>query len=644
MGLRSVNIGMVRAFCAPIVVALCVFVAGALPASSQQRHAFVVGIDTYQDVPSLQRARNDARAVADALTEARFRTQLLLDPDENALLRELATFSAALARGDEVAFFFAGHGVEIGGRNYLLPSDIPDVAPGQELVIIRRALPLDDVIREFNMRGVRLSVLFVDACRDNPFQTRGSRTLGRTRGLGDEIPPEGTFIVFSAGAGQAALDGLSRDDPHPNSIFTRVLVPRLTEPGLGLRQMVQQVRSEVRRLGQSVGFDQFPAVYDQLDGTFTFVPAAAETAAPRGASSCTEALPIWQSISGSDDAAVLESYVETFQSTCPVLATLARGRLAELDAEEDVVVEPAAAPSGAGVASGASETVATSPQPEARVEPEADAAPQAAVDCGTAQYRLARLMNASNSAVFRTYLEDYPTCGPYSAYARDRLNRLGSGFTPQATPATESALEFDEGDRRALQRMLAELGFQPGGIDGVFGPATRGALAVFTEDVFGQPSEYFNAVIRQELLRVHELMPEIPGGSYALTFYHRGDPAWLQANNPSDLGADGSSFRSATVRFEIDDGRIVNARLYERFGFAPVGQINSLELDEDGTLIFDVTFVFFPNQEESLTRFTGELTLHPKMLPGVDRPVLMRRFDVAYFADVALTRTLPRSP
>ena len=72
--------------------------------------------------------------------------------------------------------------------------------------------------------------------------------------------------MYSAGAGQAALDRLSEDDPNPNSVFTRALLPRLTEPGLRLRNMVLQVRSEVRQLASRVGHNQFPAVYDQLDG------------------------------------------------------------------------------------------------------------------------------------------------------------------------------------------------------------------------------------------------------------------------------------------------------------------------------------------------------------------------------------------
>ncbi|MBY4892022.1 caspase family protein [Rhodobacteraceae bacterium N5(2021)] len=120
---------------------LCLSLLWSATAHAQTRHAFVVGIDTYENVGSLEKARNDARAVAGALEEVGFRTQLLIDVDETALLTELTRFSGQLNPGDEVVFYFAGHGVEINGRNYLLPADVPSVAPGQELVVTRGALP-----------------------------------------------------------------------------------------------------------------------------------------------------------------------------------------------------------------------------------------------------------------------------------------------------------------------------------------------------------------------------------------------------------------------------------------------------------------------------------------------------------------------
>lgn len=310
-------------------------------AFAQTRHAFVVGIDTYDYVGSLAKARNDARAVAGALEEAGFRTQLVIDADETALLTELTRFSSQLDPGDEVVFYFAGHGVEINGRNYLLPADVPSVAPGQELVVTRGALPVSSVIDQFNARGVRLSLLILDACRDNPFETLGTRSLGRSVGLGREEAPEGTFVMFSAGAGQQALDRLSTDDPNPNSVFTRVLLPRLTESGLSLRTMVREVRSEVRALGRTVAHEQFPAVYDQLDGAFTFVPVAAApdpiddglvtppTTAPIASNPCAAARADWSLIGETPSVTLLQAY-SAAHSGCPLMMALASECLASL--------------------------------------------------------------------------------------------------------------------------------------------------------------------------------------------------------------------------------------------------------------------------------------------------------------------------
>lgn len=353
--------------------------------SAQTRHAFVVGIDNYENVGSLAKARNDARAVAGALEEIGFRTQLLIDADETALLTELTRFSGQLDPGDEVVFYFAGHGVEIDGRNYLLPADVPSVQPGQELVVTRGALPVSDVIDQFNARGVRLSLLILDACRDNPFETLGTRSLGRSVGLGREEAPEGTFVMFSAGAGQQALDRLSTDDPNPNSVFTRVLLPRLTEPGLPLRTMVREVRSEVRALGRTVAHEQFPAVYDQLDGAFTFVPGVAVPAvdviAPQvpeipqpgtvvATDPCAAARADWSLIGETPSVALLEAY-SAAHGGCPLMIALASERLAALSGNPSS--PPAVAPAPAGTP-----TPTPTPEPQVRA-PDAAALVQACV-------------------------------------------------------------------------------------------------------------------------------------------------------------------------------------------------------------------------------------------------------------------------
>ena len=352
------------------IVAVVVFCLTALPVAAQTRHAFIVGIDEYDNVPTLVKARNDARAISEALETAGFETDLHLDVDQVELLQALSRFSRQLDPGDEVVFFFAGHGVAIDGRNYLLPSDVPSVAPGAELVVTGRSLPVQQVIDQFNARGVRMSLLILDACRDNPFPQEGTRSLGRSAGLDPEAPPEGTFVMFSAGMGQQALDRLAEDDPNPNSVFTRVLLPRLTEPGLPLRQMVQQVRSEVRQLGRTIGHEQFPAVYDQLDGSFAFVDrdeieiAAVPPAPPPPTDPCAAARTDWDIVGDTDSEAVLEAY-RAAHSECPLMVAMATHRLASLQTPEEP--EPVAPPQP---------VVAPQPEPEPapsqEPEPEGD--------------------------------------------------------------------------------------------------------------------------------------------------------------------------------------------------------------------------------------------------------------------------------
>ncbi len=240
------------------------------PAHAQNRHALVVGIDAYAHVEPLQKAVNDARAMAAALEQVGFQVTALLDPDHRDMIQSLSRFAAMLSPGDEALFYFAGHGIEVDGQNYLLPADIPEARPGDEYFLIEAAIGVDRALASLQRQGVRVSLLILDACRNNPFPRQGTRSLGGSRGLARVDPPQGSYVIYSAGAGQKALDRLGDDDHNPNSIFTRALLPRLTQPGLDLRSMVQQVRSEVRRTAMSVGHDQFPAVYDQLDGSFMF--------------------------------------------------------------------------------------------------------------------------------------------------------------------------------------------------------------------------------------------------------------------------------------------------------------------------------------------------------------------------------------
>lgn len=238
---------------------------------AETRHALVIGIDTYKNIIPLKKAINDADAVSSALELVGFRVTKAIDADRRSFNRAVAKLTSAIRPGDEVVFFFAGHGIEVRGRNYLLPSDVPAAEPGEEDFVVSESIPVDPLLDLFRTRGARVSVLILDACRNNPFPADGSRSVGARRGLARmDGPPKGAFILFSAGSGQLALDRLSNQDTNPNSVFTRALLPRLTQPDLTIHDLVQDVRQEVQSMANSVNHKQFPAYYDELEDTFRF--------------------------------------------------------------------------------------------------------------------------------------------------------------------------------------------------------------------------------------------------------------------------------------------------------------------------------------------------------------------------------------
>ncbi|AHD01557.1 caspase family protein [Leisingera methylohalidivorans] len=230
------------------------------------RRALVIGVDGYQNLAALQKARNDALAVSNTLGALGFEVTTLYDAGRRDINSAVSTFANQIKPGDEVLFYFAGHGVEVDGRNYLLPSDVPMVNFGDESFLTGESIAADRVLGTFQRKGARSTIMILDACRNNPFPKDGQRSVGGTRGLVRMEPPEGAFILYSAGTGQTALDRLSDNDANPNSVFTRALLTRLNQPGMTLHQLAKQVRRDVQDLAATVNHDQFPAYYDQMSG------------------------------------------------------------------------------------------------------------------------------------------------------------------------------------------------------------------------------------------------------------------------------------------------------------------------------------------------------------------------------------------
>jgi uncharacterized caspase-like protein len=257
----------------PAVLALMasVFALAGLPddASAQKRVAFVVGTDKYDNLDKtrqLQRAVNDARAVGAAFRSLGFEVIAAENLTRGQFNGEWQKFLDKLATGDTAAIYYAGHGVEIEGLNFLLPRDIPDIKFGRQEQIKRESLSVAEILLDLRGRSPEIALVILDACRDNPLIPDEMRSAG-TRGGGlaplKGEPPKGTFIMYWAGAGESALDRLPGNDPDQrNSIFTRKLVPLLSTKGLALHDMARQLRVDVIALASTVPHAQRPAYYD----------------------------------------------------------------------------------------------------------------------------------------------------------------------------------------------------------------------------------------------------------------------------------------------------------------------------------------------------------------------------------------------
>jgi Caspase domain len=236
------------------------------PALAQKRVALLVGNNAYQNVHVLRTAINDARALADVLRKLNFSVVIAENQSRSAMSESLLAFDKAIEPGDTALFFFAGHGFEIHGENFLVPTDIPSVGEGQEELVRDAAYPADRIVERLQARGARTVVLVLDACRDNPFEQPGGRGLKGASGLAPMTPAEGVFILYSAGAKQVALDGLSGRDRDPNSVFSRNFIQELQKPGLTLVQVAKRTQMDVKQMAATVGRDQTPAYYDQIIG------------------------------------------------------------------------------------------------------------------------------------------------------------------------------------------------------------------------------------------------------------------------------------------------------------------------------------------------------------------------------------------
>jgi hypothetical protein len=267
-----------------LAISLLAFAASA---RAEKRVALVIGNNDYKNVPKLQKAVNDARTMGDTLKQLGFTVMVAENQTRQAFSESLLAFDKAVGPGDTAFFFYAGHGFEIAGQNFLLPTDVPAAGEGQEELVRDASVLADRIIERLQNKNVRTAILVFDACRNNPFERSGTRALAGGGGLAPMTQlPEGVFSVFSAGPRQTALDRLSNSDDNPNSVFTRTFSKELLQPGENLVQVAQHTRRTVAELAESINHKQVPVYFDQmvddvfLNGIAKDQPVAAKPSSP----------------------------------------------------------------------------------------------------------------------------------------------------------------------------------------------------------------------------------------------------------------------------------------------------------------------------------------------------------------------------
>lgn len=236
-------------------------------AAPEKRVALVIGNSRYESAP-LRNPVNDANLVASALREIGFDVISRTDANLREMQLAVREFSRKIQNGAVGLFYYAGHGMQTGGRNFLIPIGAQIEAEGD---VVLEALDLNNVLEQMGMAQNRLNIVILDACRNNPF-TRSFRS--GAQGLAQVNAPAGTFIAYATAPGQTASDGKGQ-----NGLYTQELLANMRTPGLPIEEVFKRVRVQVK---QQSGGVQIPWDASSLEGSFYFVngaPGAATAAA-----------------------------------------------------------------------------------------------------------------------------------------------------------------------------------------------------------------------------------------------------------------------------------------------------------------------------------------------------------------------------
>ncbi|QOZ53160.1 caspase family protein [Bradyrhizobium sp. CCBAU 53338] len=304
-----------------IIVSLMCMALSVSAAKADRRVAFVVGNGAYKNVAQLPNPPIDARAMAATLRNVGFEVIEGSNLTRDQMTEKLLDFGRKAQGSDVAVFYYAGHGIAVGGTNYLLPVDA-DIKSEMD-VKLGAAINIDLTLDQ-TMGDAKVKLVFLDACRDNPFAAKiksnsATRSVNVGSGLAEMKSGEGTLIAFATGPGQTALDGQEGN----NSPFTRALIDNITKPGVEIQQAMTSVRAQVN---EETHKGQLPWGHTNLIGAVYLNPSQpgqqVANAAPTASSSAPAAattgnsegveLEFWRSVKESNKPEELNAYLSAY--------------------------------------------------------------------------------------------------------------------------------------------------------------------------------------------------------------------------------------------------------------------------------------------------------------------------------------------
>ena len=321
-----------------LVVICCLW---ALPLSAQgKRVALVIGNSAYKHTTVLKNPGNDATDMAAVFKDLGFEVIPGIDLEHRGLLRAIRQFGEAVKGADAAVLFYSGHGIQLRGTNYLVPVD---AELQHEIEVDAQTVKLDLVLEQME-RQAKTSIVFLDACRDNPLARTLARSMDATRAVdvGKGLAPVraatfGTFVSFATAPNNVALDGSGRNSP-----FTEALKKYIVEPGKDLGSVMINVRNDVIAATKE---KQVPWENSALRAQFFFKPQAEQPrAAPAVATSpqppMSEAAQAWASLQSSKDVRDFEAFRRQYGASNPFYDRQAEKRIEELKPQVAMVAPP----------------------------------------------------------------------------------------------------------------------------------------------------------------------------------------------------------------------------------------------------------------------------------------------------------------